>query len=242
MLYDLYVKKKWDIYLSEKKVSDRTNVYVLTDDDALYDIFIDNHKAAGLMAILSTNHLEKLNDKNVLKKGEYFLQKINQGLENTGIITDVIEGRPVFQYRTIAEYFVARWLCDNIQGSQTFMRDHMFESGFRVVRSMVDRIMADKCPLHEAVLNSNMPFVAKMLKRNKTVTQKDRGGRTPLHVAVSGRNLELIRLLLEHGADVSSTDTLLGLSAVQYATRMVDWEMISLIMEKRPEIREQVLN
>jgi hypothetical protein len=45
LLYDLYVKNKWDIYLSEKKLSDRTNVNLLTNDDALYDIFIDNHKA-----------------------------------------------------------------------------------------------------------------------------------------------------------------------------------------------------
>jgi hypothetical protein len=45
LLYDLYVKKKWDIYLSEKKLCDRTHVNVLTDDDGLYDIFIENHKA-----------------------------------------------------------------------------------------------------------------------------------------------------------------------------------------------------
>ena len=60
LLYELYVKKEWHIYLLEKKVSDPTNVNVQTDDDALYDIFIDNHKAAALMAILSTKQLEKL--------------------------------------------------------------------------------------------------------------------------------------------------------------------------------------
>jgi len=217
MLYNLYVNKKWDIYLTDKKNSDRTNVNVLTDDETLYDIFIDNHKTAALMAILSTQHLEKLNDKNVLKKGADFLQKIDQGFEKTGIITDIIEGRPVFLHRTFAEYFVARRLCDNISESKTFMMDHLFESGFVVVRSMVDRILADKCPLHEAVLNTNMQHVANLLKRKESVTQKDRGGRNPLHVAVSCRNPELIRLLLEHGADVSSVDTLLGLSPVEYA-------------------------
>jgi hypothetical protein len=242
MLYNLYVKKKWDIYLTDKKNSDRTNVNVLTDDEALYDIFIDNHKAAALMAILSTQQLEKLNDQNVLKKGSDFLQKIIQGFEKTGIITDVIEGRPVFLHRTLAEYFVAGRLCDNITAGRVFMRDHLFESEFGVVRSMVDRILADKCPLHEAVLNTNMPHVAKLLKRKGSVTQKDRGGRNPLHVAVSCRRPELIRLLLEHGANVSSVDTLLGLSPVNYASKMVDWPMLCLMMDKRPEIRVQVLN
>ena len=242
MLYDLYVNKKWDIYLSEKKFSDRTNVNVRTDDDVLYDIFIENHKGAALIAILSTQHLEKLNDKDVLKKGSDFLQKIDQGFEKTGIITDIIEGRPVFLHRTFAEYFVARRLCDNITASKTFMRDHLFESGFGVVRSMVDRMLADKCPLHEAVLNKNMQHVTKLLYRKEYVTQTDCGGRNPLHVAVSCRSPQLIRLLLEHGADVSSVDTLLDLSPVQYAVIMADWEMLSLIMDKRPEIREQVLN
>jgi hypothetical protein len=37
-------------------------------------------------------------------------------------------------------------------------------------------------------------------------------------------------------------DTLLGLSAVQFGSRMVDWEMLSLIMEKRSKVREQLLN
>jgi ankyrin repeat protein len=242
MLYYLYVEKKWDIYLSEKKKSDRTTVYALTDDDALHKIFIQNHMAAALVAILSTQQLEKLTDKTIVEGVREFLQKITEGIEKTGIITDVIEGRPVFQHRTLAEYFVARWLCDNFQTNQTFMMDHLFESGFGVVRSMVDRILADKYPLHEAVLNSDMRHVAMLLERKESITQKDRGGRKPLHVAVRCRMPEIIRLLLEHGADVSSVDTFLGLSPVEYATRMADWQVLSLLMEKWPDIREQVLH
>ena len=68
------------------------------------------------------------------------------------------------------------------------------------------------------------------------------GGRTALHIAVSCRTSEIIRLLLEHGADVTFLDTLLDLSVVQFGSRMVDWKILSLIMEKRPKVREQILN
>ena len=243
VLFYLYMEKKWDIYLSEKKLSERTNVNVLSDDDdALHKTFIHNHTAAALVSILSTHQMQKLADKTIAEKARDFIQKITEGMEKTGIIIDVIEERPVFQHRTLAEYLVARWLCDNLQTSQTFMKDHLFESGFDVVRIMVDRILADGSPVHEAVLNSNLFHVEKLLQKKESITQKDCGGRMPLHLAVSCRNQELIKLLLENEADVSSVDTLLGLSPVDYASRMNDWEMLSLMMEKRPDIREQVLS
>jgi ankyrin repeat protein len=97
------------------------------------------------------------------------------------------------------------------------MRDQLFETEFCVVRSMVD-----KCTLHEAVLNSSLFQVEKLLRKKKSIIEKDRGGRTPLHVAVSCCGPKLIHLLREHGADVSSVDTLLGLSPVQYAIGMAD--------------------
>jgi len=242
ILYDYYIEKKWDIYLSEKKGSDRTNVNVLTDDDALHKTFIDNHTAAALVTILSAQQLEKFPDKTVAKKASDFLKNIEKGEEKTGLIIDIIDGRPLFQHRILAEYFVARRLCDNISASKTFMRDHLLDSEFGAVRSMVDRILADKCPVHEAVLNSNVRLVTKLLQKKESVSEKDHGDRTPLHVAVSCSNTEMITLLLEHAADVSSVDTLLGFSPVDYATRMNDWELLSLMMEKRPDIREQVLN
>jgi hypothetical protein len=50
-------------------------VSVLIDDDVLYDIFMDNYKAAAVMAILSTQQFEKFNDKCLLKKVQIFCRK-----------------------------------------------------------------------------------------------------------------------------------------------------------------------
>jgi hypothetical protein len=115
MLCDRYVKMKWDVYLSETKKSDPTTVHMLIDDEKLHKTFIYKHMTAALVAILSTQHLEKLTDKKIAEGEGDFLQKITEGIEKTGIIDDVVEGRPVFQHRNSAEYLVATWLCDNFQ-------------------------------------------------------------------------------------------------------------------------------
>jgi len=228
-----YVNEKWDIYLIEKKDSPKHKVSERIDNEDLREMIIDKHKAAALMATLPTHHLEKINDMKIKKMGADFLQRIKQGLEKTGIIIDIIEKQPVFQSHIVAEYFVAMWLCDNVQASQTFMREHLFESRYDGVRGMVDRILADKGTIHEAVFNLNMQHGKRLLKRKGTVTHKDGGGRTPLHVAISCRNTEFITLLLEHGADVCSVDTLLNYSPVEYATGMDDGEVLRLLMEKK---------
>jgi len=66
---------------------------------------------------------------------------------------------------------------------------------------MVDRILADKYPLHKAVINYSLNQAEKPLGMKKSLTEKDRGARTSLHVAVRCRSPEIIKLLLEHGAD-----------------------------------------
>jgi hypothetical protein len=104
-------------------------VNVLNDDTDLYDSLADNHEDVALVAILSRHHLDKLTEKNMPKIARNSLEKISEGVENTGIITDVIDGKPVFQHRTCAEYFAARWLYDHKLASQTFLRAHMFVLG-----------------------------------------------------------------------------------------------------------------
>jgi hypothetical protein len=71
------------------------------EDTELHKTFMHNHMAAALVAILSTQQIQKLTDKQLWKTASNFLKKITEGPENTGIIIYVIEGRPVFQHRTL---------------------------------------------------------------------------------------------------------------------------------------------
>jgi ankyrin repeat protein len=203
VLYDLYIIKNLDIYLPEENISNRPHVNVLNDDTALYDSLKDNHKALALVAILSIHHhLDKITDKTIPKIARDFLKKISEGVKKTGIITDVIDGRPAFQHRTCAEYFTALCLCDHKLASQTFLRYHKFVLGYSVARQMVDRILASDNRLQLAVPNTDVGEVEKLLSRKESVCHRGHGGRTALHVAVSCWSPEIIRLLLERGADV----------------------------------------
>jgi ankyrin repeat protein len=95
-------------------------------------------------------------------------------------------------------YLATLWLCDNCLGRQKFIRDILFELGFGEIMFMVDKSLANRCRIHEAVLNLNLSNVEKLLERKESITQKDREGRTPLHLAVNHKRPELIRLLLQH--------------------------------------------
>jgi hypothetical protein len=169
VLYDLYINKKWDIYLPEEKISNRPHVNALNDYTALYDSLTDNHKAVALVAILSRHHLDKLTDKNTPKIARNFPKKVSEGADKTEIITNVIDGRPVFRHCTCAKYFAAWWLCDHKLASQTFLRDHIFVLWYGVVRKMVDRILASDNRLHLAVPNADVGEVEKLLSRKESM-------------------------------------------------------------------------
>lgn len=163
VLYDLYTNKIWDIYLHEEKFFDLPHVNVLNIDTVLYDSLTDNHKAAALVAILSRHHLDKLTVKNIPKITKDFLKKTSESVEKTKLITDVIDGRPVFQHRTCAEYFAARCLCDQKLSSHSFVRDHIFLLGYGVARKIVDRILASDDRLHLTVPNAYVGEAEKFL-------------------------------------------------------------------------------
>lgn len=142
---------------------------VLNDDTALYDSLTDNQKAAALVTILSRHHLDKLTVKNIPKIARDFLKKTSESVEKTGIMTDVIDGRPVFQHRTCDEYFAVRCLCDHKLARQTFVRDRVFVLGYGVARKMVHRILVSDNRLHLAVPNAYVGEAEKLLSRKESI-------------------------------------------------------------------------
>jgi len=97
--------------------------------------------------------------------------------------------------------------------------------------------MASDFPLHALVWENNHTELDKVLSSSATDDKelKDRHGRTPLMLAVTLGYIECSRVLLQHGADVSSECD--GWTIVQEATARGDRDLVHLVLELRDRQR-----
>jgi len=58
-----------------------------------------------------------------------------------------------------------------MEGSHLSMMDHLFESGFRVVRIMVDWILADKYTLQEELFKSSARSITKLIRNKESISE-----------------------------------------------------------------------
>jgi hypothetical protein len=89
----------------------------------------------------------------------------------------------VFCHHTLAEYFIALWLSENIEKLSHEERRFIFEQKYNRVRYFFDTELAENCPLHQAILKRNVAEVEKLAP--EYLNQEDRKGRTALHLASS---------------------------------------------------------
>jgi ankyrin repeat protein len=242
-LYDAFVKRKLDIYYKEKRKTDMTNAGVQDDYEDFRETFMKNHMRCGVVAVLPPGILERLKGFQYPKSS--FLKKVESGKEKTGILEDIIDGKPHFIHKTFAEYFAAHWFSQNYKGNQKVLRQIIFNPGYDVVKNIFDRILSNENVLHMAVLNSDRVAVDKALCSNVNLNDMDRGGISALHLAVGhGKGQKdskssslfyssyiytdteeetsadcITQLLLENNADVNICDKVLGWTPLQYADK-----------------------
>ncbi|KAJ9588752.1 hypothetical protein L9F63_017956 [Diploptera punctata] len=251
-LYELYVKKKWNIYLREKMNADPTNVN-MSHDTSLYRKFIDNHKAAAVVSFLKADVLDEINSPSLINQEYAFIKNVHNGVEKTGIIHSVNNlHHAVFLHRTFCEYFVALWVFEifmsnhqmslevNLENIQPVLK-RLCDGEFNVVKSILERMLAKDFTVHTAILNDNEVEFKKGIEKCD-LNEGDHGGRTPLHVASSCGNLKYVKILLDIGVKESKRDTLLGISSLSYAIRGEHWDIVTEILYKCPTSRDQELD
>nr|CAD7592294.1 unnamed protein product [Timema genevievae] len=241
LLYDRFVEKKWDVYLSEKKKEDTSNIGVQRDNEDLKNIFMSNHMIAALLRILSPKDLSVLKYKDLQVKGSRFIGRVEQGYDHTGIILGITDGVPRFVHHTFAEYFTAKWFAMNFSENRNFVEHNFWESSYEVVKSIFDRILANDSDLHIAVLRNDVVAVTDLLEKGAEVNFRDLGGRSALHLAAVQKNGEdIIEILIKHGADIHLVDEVLQWTALRYADKVRAWSVIGVILQNKGNTNDLV--
>lgn len=107
----------------------------------------------ALSAVLPSELMKLLRDKEIKEKAKSFLRHVQDGKHNTGIVINAVEGKAQFVHRTFAEYFTALWFSKNFELNRKVLEHILSDSKYDIVTDMFDRFLTADPPLHCAVLD-----------------------------------------------------------------------------------------
>jgi hypothetical protein len=230
-LYEAFVERKLDIFLSQEQNPDSSNA----DVEYKHKVFKETHfnalEKCALVAILPPTMLESLHEKNKVAEIKQFLDEVQEGKHKTGIVMNVVDGKPQFLHRTFEEYFTARWFSRNFESNRSVLERLLFDRTYEVVTDMFDRILAKDCPLHSAVLECDEISLMDLLKRESYVPDVDKGGRNVMHLMMRHHNPFLdVYNISKNAVSLDTTDSVLQWTPLQYAIQSERWDAVELLL------------
>jgi hypothetical protein len=220
-LYERFVERKLHIYLRDKQKADISNSIFLDGHERLKQSYLEDFEKCALVDVLSPHMLQSFHNKNVVDEIQPFLDRVQAGKDKTGIVTNVVGGKPQFLHRTFAEYFTARWFSKNFESNRSVLEHILFDLKYSFVRDMFDRILAKDCPLHCAVLDGNLELVKALLETGYDVTAVDKGGRNIMHIIGTHLSLflDIIYRASHYEVSLDMTDRVMQWTPLQYAIK-----------------------
>ncbi|GFG37965.1 hypothetical protein Cfor_11168 [Coptotermes formosanus] len=220
-LYERFVERKLHIYLRDKQKADISNSIFLDGHERLKQSYLEDFEKCALVDVLSPHMLQSFHNKNVVDEIQPFLDRVQAGKDKTGIVTNVVGGKPQFLHRTFAEYFTARWFSKNFESNRSVLEHILFDLKYSFVRDMFDRILAKDCPLHCAVLDGNLELVKALLETGYDVTAVDKGGRNIMHIIGTHLSLflDIIYRASHYEVSLDTTDRVMQWTPLQYAIK-----------------------
>jgi hypothetical protein len=184
--------------------------------------------------------LNPLSNEETQSTRELLAERLQHGKDNIGIVMNVVENRPHFVHRTVAEYLTARWFSKNFESNREILQNILFDSSYGIVNKVFDRILAQGHKLHCAVLNWDTEAVEILLEEGYDVNAVDKGGRTAMHLIATAecdRSIcdEITNSLLGREALVDVRDEVLQRTALGYAVKTQNWFVVELLLQRNCE-------
>jgi hypothetical protein len=235
-LYDRIVESKLYTDETEEKREDLTNASVQDNQEMSNKTYLENLEKCSLLVTLPSG-LNPLSDGEI-QTIQHFLELVQDRKDKIGNLMNVMNRRPQFVHRTLAEYLTARWFSKNFQSNRSLLERILFDSSYGIVKDVFDRILARGFPLHCAVLNRDTEAVETLLKGVPDVNSLDSGGRAALHLIASqgpGDHLceEITKSLLRDAKSVDAEDNVLHFTPLGYAIKAENWLVVERLLEQQ---------
>ncbi|XP_069702883.1 uncharacterized protein [Periplaneta americana] len=239
-LFKQFMKAKFDIFVKQKMKSDPTNVAMKSTYEKHNIEFQEIHTTCSLAVLVPEPLKSTIRPKEVWKKLEDILERIETGNLNTGILNGIVNNKPCFIHHSFGEYFFAVWLMNNYKENKKFLRKYLCQPELQIMLRMMNYMISENCDLHMAVLINDINKVRKLLKAEIFVDQQDKYGRTALHLASFYNHRDIAQELLKSGADMDITDYL-RYDALDYCDRNKSWGTADLLLKHSKDLKKSWL-
>jgi len=233
ILYEEFVGKKILIYVTDKKKVDVTNSCVLDDHEEEKAWYLKNFEKCALVAILPPSMLKSLHDRKIEEEIQPFLDKVQAGKDKTGVVMNVVEGKPQFVHQTFAEYFTALWFSRNFESNRSVLERILFDPEYDLVRYMFHRMLARSSPVHCAAIERDRQRFEDLLQQGSDVSVVDKGGRTVMHIIAQIHGLRTVNPEFYIKVSLDNTDSVLQWTPMQYAIQSENWYIVERLLERK---------
>jgi ankyrin repeat protein len=232
-MYEVLVDSKLHIYLSKKRKAEETTLYDRDVVEWLKEPYLKNFEKCALVAILPPSILKSLHNNKIEEEIQSVLSRVQDGKDKTGIVMNVVDGKPQFVHPTFGEYFTALWFSRKFELNRIVMERILFDNTYRVMRDVFDKMLAKGCPLHYAVLQRDRERFETLLEEGCDVSAVDKGGRTIMHI-IATRDctfLDIVNRVTQYEASLDKRDSVLQWTPLQYATKSEKWFIVERLLE-----------
>ncbi|XP_063904021.1 uncharacterized protein LOC135123365 [Zophobas morio] len=199
-LYEYFIDEKFNNFFKQKLGFDYKNPHMVSRIGEEKQEILGNYERVALKVIFSEEILKRLN------VGCEHKEKDFEKCVSIGLVSEFQNDVAHFIHGSFAEYLAATYFSKKLNIFYDILGDLMFNAKYNNVRFFFDMLLVKNCKAHIAVLYKKYELLKSY--DDKTLTRKDKGGRSALHVISSwGQRHPRIKITVENGKCIVHEDS-----------------------------------